>query len=162
MNINETAASDDKELPPGYEAIYSVENTNVETENIHIRPPMMMGMAESPSNTSHPPPAFSSHLHPPPPPLSQPQQAIFVQQPVFVRPLMFSKKSQAMICPNCSANIMSQTKHETGLANWLVAGGVCLLGYFTWILSRSNLCYTYLIRFICCFYRAWCGCCLVC
>lgn len=106
-----------KEEPPKYaEAIYSVENRNALTDdNIHIRPSIV---SDVPSYM----PPLQQHQSPG-------QPSIVIQQPVFVRPLMFNHKCQAMICPNCSANIVSQTKYETGLANWLVAGGVCLLGY---------------------------------
>jgi len=81
--------------------------------DVHIRPPMVSG---EPMN-------HGVNVG-----MGMGQPTILLQQPVFVRPLLFSQKGQSMICPNCSANIVSQTKHETGLANWLVAGGICLLG----------------------------------
>lgn len=91
-----------------------------------IQPPMVSGEPPGPPGIpSLPNSAHASHHHhqyaPPPPP-------IFIQQPMFVRPMIFGHRSQSLVCPNCSASIMSQTKYETGLANWLVAGGVCLIG----------------------------------
>lgn len=32
------------------------------------------------------------------------------------------------VCPNCRANILTQLKYESGIAAWLIAGGLCLFG----------------------------------
>lgn len=80
------------------------------------------------------------------PPQQQPQyqpQQITIQtgmapQPnitVVMSPRMGESPVQT-VCHNCKANIFTQTKYESGIAAWLIAGGCCLFGL-------------------------WCGCCLL-
>ena len=43
-------------------------------------------------------------------------------------PLAVRDSPVRCVCPNCRANIVTQLKFESGLAAWLIAGGLCLFG----------------------------------
>ena len=41
---------------------------------------------------------------------------------------MLRDQPQHCVCPNCRANILTQLKYDSGVAAWLIAGGLCLFG----------------------------------
>lgn len=91
--------ANDQNQPPNYDDATKITETN---------------------NQSYQPAPSSTNVNMQPP--------IIIQQPVIVRPMLFSDRPQQVTCPNCRADIFTGVKYESGIATWLIAGGICLLG----------------------------------
>ena len=53
---------------------------------------------------------------------------------VYVIPSNLRDNPVQLVCPQCKAGILTQLKYESGIAAWLIAGGLCLFGYFNKII----------------------------
>jgi lipopolysaccharide-induced tumor necrosis factor-alpha factor len=69
-----------------------------------------------------------------PPELQQQQQqpnVLIIPGPpslAFGTAVHFGDRPQQCKCPNCRADVLTMTKHNTGVITWLLAGGLCLIG----------------------------------
>ena len=52
---------------------------------------------------------------------------IYVAPPVVTYPHLREDPVQ-ITCRNCKADVLTQTQFESGVATWLLAGGLCLIG----------------------------------
>jgi lipopolysaccharide-induced tumor necrosis factor-alpha factor len=76
---------------------------------------------------------------PPPPPgigfMPVPQQYPERQQQqqqqtnvIYVVPSHLRDHPVHLVCPQCKASVLSRLTYESGIATWLIAGGLCLFG----------------------------------
>lgn len=57
-----------------------------------------------------------------------------MQSVVYVIPSNLRDNPVQLVCPQCKAGVLTQLKYESGIAAWLIAGGLCLFGYFNKII----------------------------
>ena len=85
--------------------------------------------SEAPPQYEMPQPSYSQQAHYAAQPvhIPQPTNVTYVlQQPNVV--LSVRDTPVRCVCPNCRANILTQLKYQSGIAAWLIAGGLCLFG----------------------------------
>ncbi len=64
------------------------------------------------------------------------QQSIYNNQPstIFLTPIDYQAKLGSsptrLRCPNCSAEILTQTRHKSGCMTWAICGSICAIGLF--------------------------------
>lgn len=68
------------------------------------------------------PPFQHQVVTPPPPPIG-------IQNTVYVLPAVLRDNPAQVVCPQCKAAVLTQLQYESGIAAWLIAGGLCLFGY---------------------------------
>jgi len=62
------------------------------------------------------------------PTMTQQQPQGQAQIYVVTTPILIGKHSQLVQCPNCRAEIMTRTNHDSGVLTWLMCAGLCLIG----------------------------------
>ena len=69
----------------------------------------------------------------PPPPYYQPLPQYNPQQAVYVTPInmpaQVGSSPTRLRCPNCQADIVTQTRHKSGCMTWAICGSICAIGY---------------------------------
>merc|ERR1712130_777466 len=57
--------------------------------------------------------------------------------------ILFGPDSVTTVCPNCRANITTETKSEVGIIAWIAAGSLCGMGFcgiLCWFCAPIPLC----------------------
>jgi lipopolysaccharide-induced tumor necrosis factor-alpha factor len=79
--------------------------------------------------TQAPPPPYYQPL----PPLN-PQSQVISPSTIYITPmnlqLQVGSGPSRLRCPNCHADIVTQTKHKSGCLTWAICGSICAIGLF--------------------------------